>query len=67
MVSTVVVILFFLMFNFVEAGVEIAAFGCSFRHSLDAVFAAAFMAYAAYAVHWCALFNSAKASAKTEW
>ena len=58
--STVVVMLFFVMFNFVEAGVEIALFGKRFEHALDAVFALAFMAYSAYAVYWCAVFNSTK-------
>lgn len=33
--STVVVMLFFVMFNFVEAGVEIALFGKRFEHALD--------------------------------
>lgn len=46
------------MFNFVEAGIEIAIFGKRFEHALDAVFALAFMAYSAYAVYWCAIFNS---------
>lgn len=58
--STIVVMLFFVMFNFVEAGVEIALFGNRFEHALDAVFALAFMAYSAYAVYWCAVFNSTK-------
>lgn len=58
--STLVVMLFFVMFNFVEAGVEIALFGNRFEHALDAVFALAFMAYSAYAVYWCAVFNSTK-------
>lgn len=56
--STFVVMLFFIMFNFVEAGVEIAIFGKRFEHALDAVFALVFMAYSAYAVYWCAIFNS---------
>lgn len=58
--STVVVMLFFIMFNFFEAGVEVALFGKRFEHALDAVFALAFIAYAAYAVYWCAVFNSTK-------
>lgn len=58
--STLVVMLFFVMFSFVEAGVEIALFGKRFEHALDAVFALAFMAYSAYAVYWCAVFNSTK-------
>lgn len=58
--STIVVMLFFVMFNFVEAGVEIALFGKRFEHAIDAVFALMFMAYSAYAVYWCAVFNSTK-------
>lgn len=58
--STIVVMLFFVMFNFFEAGVEIALYGKRFEHALDAVFALAFMAYSAYAVYWCAVFNSTK-------
>lgn len=61
--STIVVMLFFVMFNFVEAGVEIALFGKRFEHALDAVFALVFMAYSAYAVYWCAIFNGAKSQA----
>jgi hypothetical protein len=58
--ATVVVMLFFVMFNFVEAGVEIALFGKRFEHALDGAFALVFMAYAAYAVYWCAVFNGEK-------
>ena len=58
--SAAVVILFYLMFSFVEVRIEKAIFGKSFEHPLDAVFSIAFMAYAAYSVYWCALFNSVK-------
>lgn len=58
--STLVVIIFYIMLSIVEANIEKAIFGSSFEHPLDAVFAVAFMAYAAYAVYWCALFNSTK-------
>lgn len=58
--STLVVIMFYVMFSLVEANIEKAVFGSRFEHPLDAVFSVAFMAYASYAVYWCALFNSTK-------
>ena len=58
--STLVVMLFYVMFNFVEAGVETALFGNGFKRALDIVFSLALMFYAAYAVYWCAVFNSNK-------
>lgn len=58
--STLVVIMFYVMFNLVEANIEKEIFGSRFEHPLDAVFAVAFMFYAAYAVYWCAVFNSTK-------
>lgn len=64
--STATVMLFFVMFNFVEAGIEAAIFGKRFEHFLDPVFALVFMAYAAYAVYWCAVFNSAKNASKDQ-
>jgi len=58
--STVVVMLFFLMFNMVEANIEKLIFGERFEHFLDPIFALAFIGYSAYAVYWCAVFNSTK-------
>ena len=58
--STVVVMLFFVMFNLVEANVEKLIFGERFEHLLDPVFALVFMGYAAYSVYYCAIFNSTK-------
>lgn len=56
--STALVILFYLMFSVVEATVERLLFGERFEHWLDPFFGAAFMAYAAYCVFCCAVFNS---------
>lgn len=57
-ISTLVVMLFYLMFNFVEALTEKAIFGQVFAHFLDPLLALIFMAYSAYAVYWCAVFNT---------
>ena len=64
--STLIVMLFFLMFNVVEATVEALIFGEPFKHFLDVVFQLAFIGYAAYAVYWCAVFNGAKNAASNE-
>ncbi|WP_310614062.1 hypothetical protein [Limnohabitans sp.] len=56
--TTVVVMLFALMFNIFEAGVESVIFGHRFEHLLDIFFQLFFIGYAAYAVYCCALFNS---------
>jgi len=61
--STVVVMLFFVMFNVMEATVEKFIFGERFVHFLDPIFALAFIGYSAYAVYWCAVLNSVKKSA----
>ena len=56
--STATILLFYVMFNLVLAGVEILIFGERFEHWLDPIFAMLFMAYSAYAVLWCAIFNT---------
>lgn len=58
--STATVILFYMMFSTFEAGIEKLIFGERFDHWLDPVFQLSFIAYAAYAVWWCAVFNSSK-------
>ena len=58
--STIVVMLFFIGFNRFEMSIETMIAGKPFHHFLDPVFALAFMAYAAYAVYYCAIFNSTK-------
>jgi len=58
--STVTVMLFYVMLSVVEAGIETLIFGERFHHWLDPVFQCAFIAYSAYAVWWCAVFNSKK-------
>ena len=57
--STIVVMLFYVAFNFVEANIEVLIFGEMFAHFLDPVFALAGIGYAAYSVYWCAVFNEA--------
>jgi hypothetical protein len=64
--STLVVMLFFIAFNVVEAGIEKLIFGDRFEHFLDPIFALVFIGYAAYAVFWCALFNSEKHTPNVE-
>lgn len=57
-ISTVLVILFYVMFSVIEATVERLLFGDHFEHLLDPFFGTAFMAYSAYCVYCCAVFNS---------
>jgi hypothetical protein len=64
--TTVVVMLFFVMAQVVEASCEMVFFGERFAHILDPLMALAFMAYAAYAVYWCAIFNATKRASNTE-
>jgi hypothetical protein len=61
--SIATIMLFYLMFSLVEATVEKLIYGERFVHWLDPFFMCAFIAYSAYAVWWCALWNSAKAAA----
>ena len=58
--STTTVMLFYVMFNIFEAGIEKLIFGERFEHWLDPMFQLSFIAYSAYAVWWCALFNGSK-------
>ena len=57
-IATIVNMLFFLAFTSLEAQVEELIWGARFHHWMDPVFALAFIAYAAYTVYACALFNS---------
>lgn len=56
--TTVVVFLFYLFFNMLEALVETLAFGGPFEHWLDPLFVGCFIAYSAYAVYGCAMHNT---------
>ena len=60
--TTIVVMLFFIMFSVFEATIETVFFGHRFEHLLDPFFQLAFIGYSAYAVYWCAVFNSTKAT-----
>ena len=61
-ISTATVMLFYVMFCVLEAIVEKLIYGDHFEHWLDPVFILAFIAYSAYAVYWCAMFNGTKDS-----
>lgn len=58
--TTIVVILFYLMFSVLEATVETLIFGHRLVHFLDPIFVVMFIGYSAYAVYWCAVFNGEK-------
>jgi hypothetical protein len=55
--STIVVMLFYVGFQVIELSIEKLIFGGPFVHFIDPLSAMAFMAYAAYSVYWCAVFN----------
>jgi hypothetical protein len=57
-VSTVTVMLFYLIFNTIEANIEALLFGERFEHWADVVFQLAFIAYAALSVCTCAIHNA---------
>ena len=57
-ISTLTVMLFYLMFTLFEAAMERLVFGERFEHLFDLLFAGAFIAYSAYSVYWCAIYNS---------
>ena len=59
-ISTATILLFFVMFNLLEAGIERLVFGERFEHWLDPFFIMAFISYSAYAVWWCAIFNGSE-------
>ena len=57
-ITTIVSMLFFFAFTCLEAQIEELIWGARFHHWMDPVFASVFIAYAAYSVYACALFNS---------
>ena len=59
-ISTITIMLFFVMFNLFEAGIERLIFRERFEHWLDPIFALLFIGYSAYTVWWCAAFNVSK-------
>lgn len=58
--TTIVVMLFFVMFSVLEATFEILVFGKRFEHAFDLLFQLIAIGYSAYAVYWCAVFNVRK-------
>ena len=59
-IATLVVILFVVGINAVEMTVEKLIWGKSFEHWLDVAILAGSIAYAAYVVYACALYNSGR-------
>jgi len=57
-IATIVVIMFVLGIQMLEATVEQLIWGKRFEHWLDVVIISGSIAYAAYVVYACALFNS---------
>lgn len=56
--TTITIMLFYVLFTILESGVEKLIFGERFEHWLDPFFIVCFIAYAAYSVWACAVFNS---------
>lgn len=54
-ITTVTVMLFFIMFDTLEATVEKLIWGDRFEHWLSPIFILCFMSYAGYAVWMCAV------------
>lgn len=54
-ISTLTVILYYIMFSVFEAGIEKLIFGDYFHHWLDPIFQIIFILYAALVVWMCAL------------
>ena len=61
-ITTVTVMLFYVMFSIVEHVIEKLFFGEAFLHIFDLIFALLTVAYSAYAVYWCAIYNTHKNS-----
>ena len=59
-ISTLTVMLFYVFFSLFEGIVETLVFGERFGHWLDPVFILALIAYSAYSVRMCAVYNSAR-------
>lgn len=59
-ISTITVMIFYIMFNMFEAGIETLLYGDRFNHWLDPIFQLCFIGYSAYCVWMCAVVNTAK-------
>lgn len=57
-ISVLTLMLFYVMFNFLEAQVEMLIFGERFEHWLDPLFVLVLIGYSAYSVWWCAIYNT---------
>ena len=57
-IAVLVVMFFYIMLNTAMASIEKLVFGERFVHYLDPLIGCAFIAYAAYVVYACAVFNS---------
>ena len=59
-ICTLTVMLFYIMFNLLEASIERLIFGERFEHWLDPLFQCGFIGYAGYAVYMCAAWQLAQ-------
>lgn len=62
--ATLLVMLWFIGFSFVEAAVETLIFGHRFEHLLDIIFSLVFMLFAAIVVWQCAVYQINKGANK---
>ena len=60
--TTLTVILFYFLINVLFYVIEKLFFGGPFVHVLDLILAVIAIAYSAYAVWWCAIYNTQKRS-----
>jgi len=60
LLTTVVVMLFYVMINAAEALVETLIFGAPFEHWGDVVISCAAIGYSGYAIWCCAIYNTEK-------
>ena len=56
--TTIVVCIYYIMFNVIEATIETLIWGSRFTHWLDVPFQLIAIIYSAYAVYYCAAYNS---------
>ncbi len=60
LITTCTVMLYWVFFTILEASVEAMIFGERFEHWLDPIFVCCFIAYSAYSVWGCAVYNSSR-------
>ena len=60
LLTTVIVMLFYVLVNATEALLETLIFGAPFEHWFDVAISCAAIGYAGYAIHCCAIYNTEK-------